>query len=266
MRPIHGLLVTLVVIGLELGCGDGNGVFTDVSGQFAGSFGPDGGHLSLTVGDSNGVVTGGGWMTVGGPVGHFVVSGTSQPNVQLTLVADHDADGTGDPGALALTLSGQVDWRGLSGQLAIPGVAATTVLLARVDTAALGTYAWTTQGRVVMNERGNGGFDLPNVFALTLPANPVDNGVGIEVEAGRPAPGEYAIGAYPGPVRAVVFHHWSTGSPEYWQSATGVLRIDVSTAYAVIGTFEFAATKPNGLDTIVVAGSFSAGCWAAHCQ
>jgi hypothetical protein len=140
------------------------------------------------------------------------------------------------------------------------------VLLQRTDTAASGIYSWTTEGSVALNERGAAGFDLPNTFALTLPGNLVDNGIRVEVSSGRPGTGEYAIAPCPAPVVALVFHHWQTGNPQYWQAITGVLRIDVSTAHALIGSFDFTATKPSGLDTILVTGSFSAGCMAVQCQ
>jgi hypothetical protein len=238
-----------------------------VTGSFAGPY-AQGSYLSITLVDSQGVVVGNGWTTVGGPVRHLLINGTSTPNLSLQLIWDNNVDGIADSGLVAWTLSGHVQGPGIAAQLTIPGFPPSTVSLERTDTAASGTYTWTTQGAIALNERGPAGFELqlPNTLGLTLPGEPFDEGIRLDVYSGRPQPGEYPIAPYPSPVVAAVFHQWRTGGNQYWQATTGVLSVDVSTAYALIGHFSFTATKPTGTDTILVSGSFSAGCWAVQCQ
>lgn len=250
--------------GLQVGCGDDGPIgSTPATGNYAGPY-LETSYLSLTIEETDGDVTGTGWTTVGGgPVRHLLVTGTSTPDLQLQFDWDDNVDSLADPGLVAWSLSGRVDERGITGQLMIPGRSPTAVVLERADTAASGAYAWTAQGAVALEERGSAGFDLPNTLALELPGDIVDNGIRVDISSGRPQPGEYTIAPYPAPLSATVFHHWKTGSPRYWLAQTGVLRIDVSTTHALIGRFDLTAVTPTGQDTILVSGSFSAGCRAA---
>jgi len=71
------------------------------------------------------------------------------------------------------------------------------VWLERTDTAASGTYTWTTQGAIALNERGPAGFELglPNTLGLTLP--PVTAPVAAYVPALRTGPYVYVSGQVP---------------------------------------------------------------------
>ena len=250
---------------LQLGCGNQGPVSLAATGNFAGAYGRVS-YLSLSLDDSKGAVHGIGWTTYGAPVRHLLATGTSVPDLRLQLDWDVNNDGLPDSGMAPWRLSGHVDAYTITAELAIPGLPLTPVVLERADTAASGTYEWTAAGGVALEERGSAAFDSPNGLALTLPKQLVDNGIEMDFSSERPQPGQYAIAPYPAPLAANLFHHWQTGSAQYWQATTGLVWIDVSTSNALIGRFTFTATAPTGSDTVFVSGSFSAGCGSAQCQ
>ncbi|HEV2751959.1 MAG TPA: hypothetical protein VGV12_15665 [Gemmatimonadales bacterium] len=250
---------------LQLACGNQGPISLAATGNFAGSY-AQASYLSLSLHDSNGTVSGAGWTTYGGPIRHLLATGTSEPNLRLQLDWDVNDDGLPDSGVVPWRLSGNVDAHRITAELTIATLSPMPIVLERVDTAASGTYEWAAVGGVALDERGSAGFNCPNVLALALPTQLVDNGIEMDFTSGRPQPGQYTIAPYPAPLAANLFHHWQTGSPQYWQAVGGLVWIDVSTSNALIGRFTFTATAPTGLDTVVASGSFSAGGASAQCH
>jgi hypothetical protein len=238
-----------------------------LTGSYGGAIAEGQAYLALVFSEGDDTVEGNGWLSGGGGLGRFLVSGTySRPDLLLRLTPDNDADQRPDVGSSPLELTGQLQAQTILGSLSGAPDLPVDVALAQVDTTATATFQWRVDGAATLEQRGVANFTIPNELELDFSPGLEANKVVIGGRTGRPPAGVYSISPDSASYQAYVFTDQPGPDGRLFRAVSGDLRVDISTSQALIGSFAFTADEVYGTGRVTVAGSFSAGCGYPQCD
>jgi len=227
--------------------------------------------VGVTLHESGGVLSGTGWSSSGRLNEGGIISGTFQePDVRFDLVPRKSGD--------TWHFNGTFERDTLRGNLGQGSILGSLIEFARVDAAPSGEYTLHLSGAISGDFVGT-----PTFFwtRLTLPTR----GLELVLESGGPNPGDpplydvsffwaqsnrppagvYSLSFTPGASPEAAVSRYDAGSFVTLPAQHGVLTLEASTRWALIGHFTITATDPVTGGVVTASGHFSAGCTGDNC-